>query len=325
MTSKRTTNTLFVLVLAGALTASSMLVKPKDYEAYNLLSVSRTVEQIRVEPDDTVDALMIGDSLVYTSICPMDLWVEHGITSFNAATSSQHLCDGYAIMTETFKTQKPKLVILDMFCAYKDAGVYKEESAGLTVLGRMLPVLHYHSLYKLLPSPKELIRKTDPKRTPGYIQKGFTGKPTVAAYTGPEDYMGLHTEPDPFSEESGEYIEKIASFCKANGAELLLISSPSPENWNEGRSVACAAFAKEHDLTFIDMNQMNEELQMDWAEDTCDGGDHLNVYGATKVTAYLGDYIKEHYDLPDHRGDEAYSEWTRIADMIAANAAKEGK
>ena len=36
---------------------------------------------------------------------------------------------------------------------------------------------------------------------------------------------------------------------------------------------------------------------------------HVNYLGAKKYTAYLTAYIKENYDLPDHRGDKTYSLW----------------
>ena len=33
-------------------------------------------------------------------------------------------------------------------------------------------------------------------------------------------------------------------------------------------------------------------------------GDHLNTYGAEKVSRYLGDYLKANYGLTDHRKGE---------------------
>ena len=40
---------------------------------------------------------------------------------------------------------------------------------------------------------------------------------------------------------------------------------------------------------------------------------HLNVRGAEKVSTYLAEYLAAHYELPDHRGDEAYASWERSA------------
>ena len=49
---------------------------------------------------------------------------------------------------------------------------------------------------------------------------------------------------------------------------------------------------------------MNLNFSTDFRDD-----DHLNYYGAQKITAHLGKYIKEHYDIPDRRLDPAYAKW----------------
>ena len=36
---------------------------------------------------------------------------------------------------------------------------------------------------------------------------------------------------------------------------------------------------------------------------------HVNLFGAEKYTAFLEKYIKENYDLPDHRTEEEYKTW----------------
>ena len=52
--------------------------------------------------------------------------------------------------------------------------------------------------------------------------------------------------------------------------------------------------------------------------DTVDKGDHLNLTGARKVTRYLGNYLKENYELPDHREEQSYREWNAEADRFFA-------
>ena len=36
----------------------------------------------------------------------------------------------------------------------------------------------------------------------------------------------------------------------------------------------------------------------------------MNYMGAEKYTKYLAEYISEHYDVPDRRGDEKYESWS---------------
>ena len=49
-------------------------------------------------------------------------------------------------------------------------------------------------------------------------------------------------------------------------------------------------------------------IDIDYNHDLYNYG-HLNVYGASKYTIYLANYLKENYNLPDHRQDKKYSSW----------------
>ena len=51
------------------------------------------------------------------------------------------------------------------------------------------------------------------------------------------------------------------------------------------------------------------KLDIDWNKDTRDAGDHLNYYGAVKVTDFIGQYVKENYDMPDNRSNPEYVKW----------------
>ncbi len=54
---------------------------------------------------------------------------------------------------------------------------------------------------------------------------------------------------------------------------------------------------------------------------------HVNYYGAEKYTAIFAEYLAEHYDLPDRRGEEAVKkDWDGIYAKIKSKiAAYEGK
>ena len=109
-------------------------------------------------------------------------------------------------------------------------------------------------------------------------------------------------------------MEIIISLCKQNGAELLLLGTPSPLNYNYRRHNSIDVYAKEHDLEYLDMNMKLKEVEIDWNTDTLDKGDHLNLSGARKVTQYLGGFLVKQYALPDHRGERFYTAWMKEAE-----------
>ena len=58
-----------------------------------------------------------------------------------------------------------------------------------------------------------------------------------------------------------------------------------------------------------DMNLLPDQVGINWKEDTRDGGDHMNIYGARVVDKFVANYLKKNFILPDHRKDTAYASW----------------
>ena len=57
------------------------------------------------------------------------------------------------------------------------------------------------------------------------------------------------------------------------------------------------------------MDLKRKEIGFSWKTDSRDGGNHLNCYGAKKVSLYVGQYIKDHVQLEDKRQNPAYADW----------------
>ena len=63
-------------------------------------------------------------------------------------------------------------------------------------------------------------------------------------------------------------------------------------------------YAEKHDLKYNNFLELIDEVGIDFSVDTYDAGLHLNVTGAEKVSKYLGEVLKDEYNLEDHRNDE---------------------
>ena len=104
-----------------------------------------------------------------------------------------------------------------------------------------------------------------------------------------------------------KYFNKIVNYCEKENIGLVLFKMPDMD-WDIERHNAIKNFATQHNLTYIDFNMkdMVEKIEFDYSKD-CENDNHLNIYGAEKVTNYLGNYIKENYEIKDVRENEEYS------------------
>ena len=106
-----------------------------------------------------------------------------------------------------------------------------------------------------------------------------------------------------------DYLNKITKLCKDNGIELVLIKAPSlyPYWYNE-YDEQIRNYAEENDIAFYNLKNNVEEIGIDYSADTYDGGLHLNLNGATKLSKFFAKLLKENYNLTDCRGDSLYEQ-----------------
>lgn len=81
--------------------------------------------------------------------------------------------------------------------------------------------------------------------------------------------------------------------------------------WTYEKHNSITAFAQKNHLLYIDLNLKNDILGIDWYKDTRDRGNHLNFYGAKKVSGYMGTYLSQHMNLTDHRKEKLYKAWNK--------------
>lgn len=270
---------------------------------------NRALTGLGEEPDHTIDLLVIGDSECYTTVSPMDLWKDHGISAYLGGQSGQKIQESYYMLKTALETQKPKLVMMETNVLYRSADKPDALQDILYEAGQhYFPVFRYHDMWKtLLPGTKA--GETD--------YKGYVPRTNVQPYTGNRSYMARTEEAVPVRGKTVRYyMDEILRICREEGIAFMLYSGPSPVNYNYKKHNGLAAYAKEQKIPYLDLNLKQKELGIDWQMDTVDKGDHLNLTGARKVTRYLGNYLKENYELPDHREEQSYREWNAEADRF---------
>ena len=291
----------FLALLLLLLLLASWLFTPKsnrqefgmDYEKANA---------ILSEPENTIDLLVVGDSEAYSSFIPMQLWQDYGITSYVCGTPKQKVNLSLRFLEQAFQRQSPRVVILETNAIFAENGV---SDYLMSRAERYLPILRFHNHWKNI-HWRDLcsgISYTWVNDYKGYVCSMNVQAADTSHYMTPSEEVG---EIPSWTLVSLEQIQKL---CEEHGAQLVLVSAPSTKNWSYAKHNGVLAYAEEHDLPYLDLNLMGEEVSIDWSADTQDRGDHLNHSGAAKVTAYLGQYLDELYELPDHRADPAYTPW----------------
>ena len=104
-------------------------------------------------------------------------------------------------------------------------------------------------------------------------------------------------------------LDELNALCKKNGAQLILVQVPSQTTWTYARHNAVNDYAKKNGIPFLDLDLKRKEIGFSWKTDSRDAGNHLNCYGAKKVSLYVGQYIKNHVQLEDKRQNAAYAGW----------------
>ena len=297
---------LFLLVFAVLLWACSAGIQIIVRNVSGSVSGrSRVFASVSAEKKNTIDVLVAGDSESYTSVSPMDLWDRAGIAAYDCGQPGQRIQETYYILKTAFRTQSPKLVLFETNTMFRDPGFLKNVQLSLTEpLAYHFPVIKYHNAWKAL---------FDGPGGPKKSYKGFEIRDKVVSYEGDVEYMKETKDKAQIPEVVRIYMEKIKRLCEKNGADLLLVSAPSPKNYNYKKHNSLEEYARENELPYVDLNMKFRDIGIDWKMDSYDRGDHLNISGARKVTAYMGQYLSDNYDLPDRRNDDGWREWDDLA------------
>lgn len=272
--------------------------------------------------ENSVDVLGLGSSHAYYALQPNQLWEEYGITAYTLASPQQSLPMSYFLLKEALNYQKPKVLLLESyyFCSSKlfnsearlrmafdgmrNSEVKKEmldtllpDLSWKDKLSWYMPLLKYHSRWQQLTS-------ADFHTRPYY--RG--GKLDTTVY--PCRDMGLDIPERAIPEVCLEYFEKIVDICEENNIELIVYATPYNTSQKayekrQGTSLALEKYLVEREIPFLFL-QRSGAAGIDFETDFRDPA-HLNLNGQRKVTGYLGKYLDENYELPNHKGDPEYA------------------
>ena len=326
--------TAVVLAFLMLLSLATMLLQPKYMES---LVEGSMISQYYREAGGH-DVVFLGDCEVYANFSPMEMYREAGITAYVRGSPQQLIWQSYYILKETFQYETPKAVVYNVNAMRYDAPVseaynrltidkmrWSDEKIGIICASMteeesfwsyVFPILRYHSRFdELTGEDVAYLFKTRDNTWNGHLMnKAVNPVENLPAKRTLADYR--------FSDLCYTYLDKIRTLCQQNGTELILIKAPSVyPYWYDEYDAQIEDYAEANGLKFYNFLDYTEEIGIDYSTDTYDGGLHLNLSGATKLSAFFADILSGQHGLEDHRQDSAiaavYDEKLRLYDLEA--------
>ena len=283
------------------------------------------------EPEDSIDVLFIGSSLVYCDIIPAAIYEDTEVTSYLLTGGGLNSALGYYYLKEGLRTQSPDLVMIEATSAFfKKQVSYSKPNIGympyglnrvgatLTTaesserFGLLFPLYNYHELWQESSWSTVISPRAD-KRTD--IHAGYTYITDIVPQ--PERVPRGVAEKEDIEFNLG-YLKKTVELCREKGIEVELFLSPS-----------CYYIADKYkamltealpDVSFVDYSDHAEDMGLDMSVDYC-GKIHLNFYGADKFSHYLARHIISDFDISDR--EHSVELWQQRTDIYNTYVADE--
>lgn len=271
------------------------------------------------------DVIFIGDCELYENISPAVLWEEYGIHSYIRGSAQQLIWQSYYLLEDTLRFEKPQVVVFNVLSmqynepqseAYNRMTIdgmrfsraklkciqasMTQEEEGISYL---FPILRYHSrITELKDEDFSYLFHRDKVTHNGYYMR----VDVKAAQDVPE---GRKLGNYQFGEKAYTYLDKMADLCEKEGVELVLVKAPSLyPYWYDEWDAQMEAYAKERGLKYYNFLEKSEEVGLDFTKDTYDGGLHLNLSGAEKLSSYFGEILTEECQVKNRRGNDHLEE-----------------
>lgn len=278
------------------------------------------------EPKNSLDVVYTGASNAlahYNTVLAFNLY---GFTTGMLSTNGQPFSATKYLMQEAEKYQNPKLYVIDIARVgngYQDTQGSKKRDVidslknsknRIDAINGMLKYtdvkkedyinyyfsfLLYHNKWKT-PTKTNIIG--DKNSYKGYLFNEETSSVEE------QDIYQWDNEEAEMDKYSREILEDLINYIKSNRLKVLFIVPVRKYEEEEyGYINNATSIIQENGYEVINFNKL-DDFSVDYSKDFYNFA-HINVWGATKYTKYFSEYLKEHYNLPDHRGNKKYNSW----------------
>jgi hypothetical protein len=335
---KKVGSILIFLVLLFSL----FLYLNKVYATRNIF-VNVYEDYTKLSAQANIDVLFYGSSHSYTAFNPLIIDKVCKTISFNLGSAALHVSLAEMTLKETLKNSNPKLVILEVFKGALPIPTSKK-AKGYQL--RALDIVSNFSLEKYermksIYTPKEYLgvyfplirnrkkwneynlfnlsrRQVLTNRSP-FFYAGYRGHNKMLDSVSKKRYktfkektVAIDSSISFINDQSKQDIKNFIATAKKRGIEVLVISSPDLRVRFDNYRIfdEFKALCEISGASFLNLNDYYREMELILG-DFMDPG-HLNIYGGTKVSTFLANYINEHYSLPDRSSETVWKDTYKI-------------
>lgn len=277
------------------------------------------------------DVIFVGTSITITNLSNEELYLNHGIAGVTIGEPSQATYLSYYSLEEALKYQTPAVVVFDVNSLF-----YTEDDLITNVGYSEHHHLHYSfdnmktnlTKYRAFCQAKEIIPELDfwnyfskiyynHSNWENLSQGNFNRESDKMIMNGNLMLLSFQGGSDNVEEEYTEdvveipeinlqYLYKMIELCNEKNISFVLARGGG--SFSEGKYNTLNNLSREYGIPYLDLSDYKEDAGIDMAMD-CVDGTHFNVLGAQKWTNVIGEYLKNHYVLPDRRQDAKYDSY----------------
>ncbi len=293
----------------------------------------RIVQGALTEPENTLQAVYIGNSGVYRFWQPAAAWDCEGIAVMNLATASMPGVATQYLMEETLKTQNVDMFIVDLR-AFTDSELNEANLHNiidflplnfnrLSLVTRLcvyqhywpyealeyyFPVLRFHARWNELEAADFRLAEDDGTKCSYYTSSFLEDvQDEQTRFAVSEE----RTEPQ---KRAVRAFEQLMDYCEENEITVLFVAAPLLEHVNQKERLNWFAdMARERGFGVVNFNERAVYDAVGLELDDFMDNTHTNIFGSIKFTRYLAEYLAENYGLADLHGMPGYADWDAAA------------
>lgn len=277
----------------------------------------------------TVDVIFLGNSHMGRNVSAAMLYRNDGISSYGLWGSEQPLEITYYWLKEAITVQKPKVVVIDLLDILLTNMDESYSRQVKNTIGMRLSKNKIEMLKNTIPKENRLnfllgfptyhgrfddIKKEDFENLfPNINHKNTYVDEAVYPYI---EQRYPTTEVKQIDKKIEKQILQMIELAKETNTEILFTILPYVESSYENQKIwnYIEQLTEKHGAKFLNYFHHLDEIQFNYATDMLDSGAaHLNYSGVSKTSYLMGQFLRQNYQLKDHKNDKDYISWEVFA------------